>query len=90
MSYPYDDLENDGSEISIGPFNRDDDDDNKDRDCYPPILTVRDVRELFSIGKNKVYEMLNSGEIKGFRIGRDWRIEKETLMKYIGDHYQVM
>ena len=50
---------------------------------YQAVLTVADVAELLFIGKNTTYELLNSGELKGFRIGRGWRIPRENLEEYI-------
>ena len=50
---------------------------------YDEVLTVSDVAEILYIGRNTVYELLNSGELKGFRIGKTWRIPKVNLEKYI-------
>lgn len=47
------------------------------------ILTVDEVRELLYVGKNTVYQLLNSGELRGFQIGRTWRVPKESLTDYI-------
>ena len=51
---------------------------------YNDILCVSDVCELLMIGRNRVYELLNCGAIKGFRVGRsNWRIPKKSLETYI-------
>lgn len=50
---------------------------------YNEILTVSDVCELLFIGRNRVYELLNTGLLKGFRIGTTWRIPKKSLEIYI-------
>ena len=50
---------------------------------HEDILTVPDVAETLYIGKNRVYELLQSGELKGFRIGRIWKIPKESIIEYI-------
>lgn len=42
-------------------------------------LTPREVMDLLYIGKNTLYKLLNSGELKGFRVGRQWRVTKESL-----------
>lgn len=47
------------------------------------ILTVEDVMELLYVGKNTVYSLLQSGQLKGFRLGRSWRIPRESLTKFI-------
>ena len=50
---------------------------------YSDILSVHDVCEILFIGKNRAYELLNEGLIKGFRVGRTWRIPKRSLEAYI-------
>ncbi len=52
-------------------------------DQYQDILTVFDAAEALHIGKNRVYELLESRLLKGFRIGRVWKIPKEALREYI-------
>ena len=34
------------------------------------VLTPADIMEILRIGKNSVYDLLNSGTLKGFRVGR--------------------
>ena len=50
---------------------------------YQDIMSVFDVAEALFIGKNRVYEMLEKNELKGFRIGRVWKIPREALHEYI-------
>ncbi len=47
------------------------------------ILTPEDVMEYLYIGRNAVYKLLNSGELKAFRVGRNWKIPKKALDEYI-------
>lgn len=63
-----------------------DNEDQEYRQDYPSIMTVKEVMELMYIGKNKIYELLDSGELKGFRIGRMWRIKKDSVDEYIKRH----
>ncbi|MDE7327865.1 MAG: helix-turn-helix domain-containing protein [Lachnospiraceae bacterium] len=35
------------------------------------------------MGKNRVYELLGKGILKGFRIGRVWKIPREAVQEYI-------
>lgn len=46
-------------------------------------LTVNDVADILYIGKNTVYSLLQSREIKAFRIGKSWRIPREALNRFI-------
>ena len=48
------------------------------------LLTVADVCEVLMCGRNTVYELLGSGSLKGFRIGKSsWRVPKKSLETYI-------
>lgn len=50
---------------------------------YNDIMSVFDTAEALCIGRNRVYELLNSGEIKGFQIGKTWKIPKKSIEEYI-------
>lgn len=47
------------------------------------IITVEDLMELLNIGKNTAYSLLESGEVKAFRIGRMWKIPRKSVYEYI-------
>lgn len=47
------------------------------------IMTVDELCETLLIGKNTAYKLLISGELKGFRIGRIWKIPRDSLNEYI-------
>lgn len=48
-----------------------------------PILSLEELCEQLSIGKNAAYELLRSGEIKAFRIKRIWKIPQTSVNEYI-------
>ncbi|MBE6906981.1 MAG: helix-turn-helix domain-containing protein [Ruminococcaceae bacterium] len=50
---------------------------------FDDVLTVEDLCEALKIGKNAAYRLLNEGKVKGFRIGRIWKISKSSLESYI-------
>lgn len=47
------------------------------------ILTTEELAEVLCIGKNAVYQLLVSGGIKAFRIGRTWKIPRASVSEYI-------
>ena len=47
------------------------------------LITVDELFEELIIGKNAAYKLLTSGELKGFRIGRIWKIPRESLNNYV-------
>lgn len=50
---------------------------------YPDIMTTYDVAEALFIGKNRVYELLENGSLKAFRIGQVWKIPRAAVQEYI-------
>lgn len=47
------------------------------------VLTPLDVMDILCIGKNSAYALLNSGKLRGFRVGRSWRISTEALEEFM-------
>ena len=47
------------------------------------ILTLKELQELLHIGKNTALRLVQSGEIEAFRVGNQWRIPCEAIVKYI-------
>ena len=47
------------------------------------VLSVSEVAEYLGVGKNRVYELLNDGSIKGCRKGATWKISRMALENYI-------
>lgn len=50
---------------------------------YPDIMSVDQLCEAFQIGKNTAYELLNSGQIKGIKMGNIWKIPRQNLIDYV-------
>ena len=47
------------------------------------LLTAQETAEVLRVGHNAIYELLKSGKLKGFRVGRVWKIPKEAVEEYI-------
>lgn len=50
---------------------------------YGDILNIDELCEVLLIGKNTAYKLLESGELKGFRFGRTWKISKVAVEDFI-------
>lgn len=50
---------------------------------YPEILTIQELCEVLNIGKNTAYSLLQAKQIKGFKIGSNWKIPKIAIEDYI-------
>lgn len=49
----------------------------------PLVLTVDDLMSALQIGRNTAYELVHSGAIESFRIGRQIRVTKASVKKYL-------
>ena len=47
------------------------------------LFSINDIQEALGIGRNKVYALLQSGEIAAFKIGREWKVTEEAVETYI-------
>lgn len=52
-------------------------------ESYKDVLTVDEVCSALSLGRNSVYDLLHSGEIKSIRIGKKYLIPKVYLIDFI-------
>ena len=51
-------------------------------DTINSYLTPKEVMDLLYIGKNTFYALVQSGALKAFRVGKQWRVTKESLHAY--------
>lgn len=52
-------------------------------ECYDDLLTVDEATAALKIGKNALYRLLGSGQLKAYRNGRIWRIPRLSIEEYI-------
>ena len=50
---------------------------------FDDILTTADACQALKIRYNTLYELLNSGKLKGYKCGRVWKIPKIAIKNYI-------
>lgn len=50
---------------------------------YDELITIEELCNILSIGKNSAYTLLKNRSIKAFRIGRNWKIPKEAVQEFI-------
>lgn len=53
----------------------------------PDIMTTQECRKLLEIGKNTILDLIHSGELDAFKIGRRWKIPKEAVIEYLKGKY---
>lgn len=52
------------------------------------LMTIEDVCEELMVGRNAVYQLLDSKKLRGFRIGRIWKIPRTSIGEYISEQLQ--
>jgi excisionase family DNA binding protein len=50
----------------------------------PPVLNTTQVSKLLDVHINTVSNLLERGDLKGFKVGRVWRVHRDDLLKYVG------
>lgn len=53
------------------------------------IITLEEMCEILNIGKNTAYKLLNSGKIRAFRIGKHWKITRNSVYEYIASAISI-
>ncbi len=49
------------------------------------ILSPEEAMEELQIGRNAIYKLLSSGQLKGFKVGRNWKIARKSINAYIDE-----
>lgn len=49
----------------------------------PLVLSVPDLAAVLHIGRNDAYKLVNSGQIRCVRIGKNIRIPQSALLDYL-------
>lgn len=62
---------------------------NKERylSNYPDVLMPEEAMKVLGIGRNKIYELLQSGRLKSMKIGKQYRIPKKLMQDFIDSCY---
>lgn len=52
-------------------------------DSLPEIITVKQLAEFLQVSELTVKRAIKAGDLKAFKVGRDWRIEKEAVLDWV-------
>lgn len=50
---------------------------------YIDMITIDELCDILMIGRTTAYKLLQSGELKAFKIGKVWKISKSSVEQYI-------
>ncbi|HNX29720.1 MAG TPA: helix-turn-helix domain-containing protein [Syntrophomonadaceae bacterium] len=54
-------------------------------DSWPFVLRPQDVMQITGIGKNKILDLLQSGEIPAKRVRGRWLISRDSLLNWLSN-----
>jgi excisionase family DNA binding protein len=47
------------------------------------LLDVKQVQDKLKISERTVFRLIKNGELRGFKVGREWRFEPSDIEDYI-------
>lgn len=50
------------------------------------LFTSAEVADILKMNPQVIARKLQAGEIEGYKLGKDWRVSKEQLMRYLERH----
>lgn len=56
--------------------------------ALPDVLTVHQVQAALGIGRVSIYNLIESGQLQAFRIGRAYKIPKKSLIILLTERSQ--
>jgi excisionase family DNA binding protein len=50
------------------------------------LFTVQEVADLLKMNVQVIARKLKAGEIRGYKLGKDWRVSEQTILEYLESH----
>ena len=51
-------------------------------DQLPNITTIKELSDFLKVSDQSIKRAIYSGKLKAFKVGRDWRIEKDAVIEW--------
>lgn len=51
--------------------------------AMPLVLGVKDISDILCVGRNKAYELITTGQIRAVKIGKQYRIPRDSLIEFL-------
>ena len=58
-------------------------------ETYEDMVTIDDVCQMLNIGKNNAYRLLKEGMLHAFKIGRIWKISRQSVIEYVNHNTKL-
>lgn len=53
---------------------------------YPDVVNVKQLQEILGIGRSLAYSIVTSGKVKAIKVGREYKIIKNSIIDYISNN----
>lgn len=63
---------------------------NTNPDDSSALMTPLELAAYLGIGRNLAYQLLQEGEIDGFRIKKQWKVSREAVDRYIAKKSKLL
>ncbi|RCW62970.1 helix-turn-helix domain-containing protein [Saliterribacillus persicus] len=50
---------------------------------YPPVLEVKDIKEILGIGRRQAYELVHSEQFHTIKVGKSIRIPTQNFFNWL-------
>jgi len=54
-------------------------------DLTSPVFTVKEVSDYLKVHQSTIYRLLKRGSIPGWKLGSDWRFNKNEIDRWIAE-----
>ena len=52
----------------------------------PDVLTLEDTAAYLKVSMTTMYRLVKRGDLPATKVGRQWRIRREAVEKYLREH----
>ncbi|WP_094604745.1 hypothetical protein SPSIL_020100 [Sporomusa silvacetica DSM 10669] len=49
----------------------------------PDVLTPKQLADFLQVSDQTIKRAIKAGKLKAFKVGKDWRIEKEAVLEWV-------
>ena len=57
-------------------------------DNLPDVVTPKQLAEFLQVSDQTIKRVIKAGKLKAFKVGKDWRIEKEAVNQWLKENQE--
>lgn len=61
----------------------------KNENDLPLVLTVAEVKAILRIGTNSAYDLMNSGEFRTVKVGKQIRVSRSVFLEWLMSEREI-